>query len=98
MLRTLAFALLLLASTSVRAERPNIVFIFSDDHAQHAISAYGSKVNETPHIDRLAAGGARFTNSFVTNSICTPSRTAASNVLGRDQSPTASPSGWPTVG
>ncbi len=55
-------------------ERPNIIFIFSDDHAQNAISAYGSQVNTTPHIDRLAAGGARFTNSFVTNSICTPSR------------------------
>lgn len=54
--------------------RPNILFIFSDDHAQHAISAYGSKVNKTPHLDRLAVEGARFTNSFVTNSICTPSR------------------------
>jgi arylsulfatase A-like enzyme len=56
------------------AVRPNIVFIFSDDHAQHAISCYGSKVNATPHLDRLAAAGARFTNSFVTNSICSPSR------------------------
>jgi len=56
------------------ATRPNILFIFSDDHAQHAISCYGSKVNTTPNIDRLAEGGARFTNSFVTNSICTPSR------------------------
>ncbi len=54
--------------------RPNIIFVFSDDHAQHAISAYGSKVNTTPHLDRLASAGARFTNSFVTNSICTPSR------------------------
>lgn len=57
-----------------RAAKPNILFIFSDDHAQHAISAYGSKVNQTPHLDRLATEGARFTNSFVTNSICTPSR------------------------
>ena len=56
------------------ADSPNIVFIFSDDHAEHAISAYGSKVNQTPHLDRLAQEGARFTNSFVTNSICTPSR------------------------
>jgi len=56
------------------APRPNILFIFSDDHAQHAISCYGSKVNQTPHIDRLAAAGVRFTHSFVTNSICTPSR------------------------
>lgn len=56
------------------ADRPNIIFIFSDDHAEHAISAYGSKVNQTPNIDRLAHEGVRFTNSFVTNSICTPSR------------------------
>lgn len=54
--------------------RPNFLFLFSDDHAQNAISAYGSKVNRTPHLDRLATEGARFTNSFVTNSICTPSR------------------------
>ena len=55
-------------------KRPNILFIFSDDHAQHALSCYGSKVNSTPHLDRLASTGARFTNSFVTNSICSPSR------------------------
>ena len=69
-------AAVLIAATApfALADKPNILFIFSDDHAQHAISAYGSKVNKTPHIDRLAAEGARFTNSFVTNSICTPSR------------------------
>ncbi len=61
-------------ATAAEAARPNILFIFSDDHAEHAISAYGSRVNQTPHLDRLAAEGARFTNSFVTNSICTPSR------------------------
>ena len=55
-------------------DRPNILFLFSDDHAEHAISAYGSKVNQTPHLDRLAKEGARFVNSFVSNSICTPSR------------------------
>ncbi len=62
------------AVSGAMAEQPNIVFIFSDDHAEHAISAYGSKVNQTPHLDRLAQGGTRFLNSFVTNSICTPSR------------------------
>ncbi|MFO0902249.1 MAG: sulfatase [Pirellulales bacterium] len=61
-------------AADAKSTRPNILFIFSDDHAQHAISAYGSKVNQTPHLDRLAQQGARFTNSFVTNSICTPSR------------------------
>ena len=54
--------------------RPNIIFIMSDDHASHALSCYGSKVNETPHLDRLAKGGVLFKNAFVTNSICTPSR------------------------
>src|SRR5207237_4611091 len=56
------------------ADRPNIVFIMSDDHAAHAISAYGSRVNRTPNIDRLARDGALLTNVFATNSICTPSR------------------------
>ncbi|MDQ6700605.1 MAG: sulfatase-like hydrolase/transferase, partial [Acidobacteriota bacterium] len=48
----------------------------ADDHAAHAISAYGSKLNKTPNIDRLAAEGMRMTNCFCTNSICTPSRAA----------------------
>ncbi len=61
-------------AASATMTRPNIIFIFSDDHAQHAISAYGSKVNQTPNLDRLAQSGTRFVNSFVVNSICTPSR------------------------
>jgi arylsulfatase A-like enzyme len=59
---------------SASKKRPNILFIMSDDHAAHAISSYGSRINKTPHIDRLATGGMRFNNCFVTNSICTPSR------------------------
>jgi arylsulfatase A-like enzyme len=54
--------------------RPNILFVFTDDHAAHAVSAYGSVINETPNIDRLAAEGVLFRNAFVTNSICAPSR------------------------
>jgi len=61
---------------TARAKLPNIVFIMSDDHAAHAISAYGSRLIKTPNIDRLAKEGMRFTNCFVTNSICTPSRAA----------------------
>lgn len=57
-------------------ERPNIIFIMSDDHAAHAISAYGSKLINTPNIDRLAKEGMKFERCFVTNSICTPSRAA----------------------
>ncbi len=55
-------------------EQPNIVFIFADDHALQAIGAYGSKINQTPNIDRIANEGAIFYNSFCTNSICGPSR------------------------
>src|SRR3989441_9851715 len=57
-------------------DRPNIVFIMSDDHAAHAIGAYGSRVNQTPNLDRLARGGMVLTSGFAPNSICTPSRAA----------------------
>ncbi|MBC6996572.1 sulfatase [Neolewinella lacunae] len=56
--------------------RPNILFIMSDDHAQRAISAYTDELIETPHLDRIANEGMLFRNSFVTNSICAPSRAA----------------------
>lgn len=56
------------------AKRPNILFIMSDDHAAHSISAYGSRINETPHLDRIANEGMRLDNCFCTNSICAPSR------------------------
>jgi arylsulfatase A-like enzyme len=63
-----------LAQVATAPKRPNILFIMSDDHAAHAISAYGSRVNKTPYLDRLANEGVLFENVFVTNSICTPSR------------------------
>jgi arylsulfatase A-like enzyme len=72
----LVFALLLSIAQAPAAQRPNIVFIMTDDHAAHAISAYGSGVNQTPHLDRLAKEGMRFDRCFVVNSICTPSRAA----------------------
>lgn len=53
---------------------PNIVFIFSDDHASASISAYGSVLNETPNIDRIAREGIRLDRYLVTNAICAPSR------------------------
>ncbi len=57
--------------------RPNVLFIMSDDHAAHGVSAYGSRFAEiapTPTIDRLAKEGAIFKNAFCTNAICSPSR------------------------
>ncbi|AQZ54112.1 sulfatase [Martelella mediterranea] len=56
--------------------RPNIIFIMSDDHASRAISAYGAGINNTPNLDRLANEGVRSDATYVTNSICTPSRAA----------------------
>jgi arylsulfatase A-like enzyme len=62
------------AGARSETRRPNVLFIMSDDHAAHAISAYGSRVNHTPNIDRIAAGGMRLDTCLCTNSICTPSR------------------------
>lgn len=72
----LLMACAVLAAVPVLADppRPNIVYIMTDDHAYHALSCYGSKINQTPHLDRIAKSGVRFQNAFVTNSICTPSR------------------------
>lgn len=75
--RTLAITLSLLAVFASKADRPNILFIMSDDHACNAISAYGSrlaKVAPTPNIDRIGQEGMRLETCFVSNSICTPSR------------------------
>ena len=63
--------------SAVAGSQPNILFLFSDDHALKSISAYGgplAKIAPTPNIDRLAKEGAIFENSFVANSICGPSR------------------------
>ncbi len=64
------------ADQSPDPKRPNIIFIMSDDHAYQAISAYGSQLIQTPHIDRIAHEGILFTNACVSNSICAPSRAA----------------------
>jgi arylsulfatase A-like enzyme len=54
--------------------RPNVIYIMADDHASHALSCYGSRINKTPNLDRIARQGMRFANCFVTNSLCGPSR------------------------
>ncbi|OAV45555.1 sulfatase [Lewinella sp. 4G2] len=66
------------AQTDVSEElpRPNFLFIMSDDHAQKAISAYSDELIQTPNLDRIGNEGVIFQNSFVTNSICAPSRAA----------------------
>ncbi len=63
-----------LACSIAQSTRPNIVFIFSDDHARQAISAYGSKLMQTPAIDQLAREGVRFDRHYTANPLCAPSR------------------------
>src|SRR5215212_11866780 len=71
----LLLSILLFVVLSVaHAERPNVLFIISDDHGYQAVSAYGSGLNRTPNIDRIAREGARFDRCYVTNSLCGPSR------------------------
>ncbi len=77
--RLLYTLILLLFATSSWADqqRPNIVWLFSDDHAYQAIGAYGGRLEEinlTPNIDRLAKEGMVFDRAYVGNSICAPSR------------------------
>ena len=72
----LAFALTMTSLLGANGRRPNILFIFSDDHATHAIGAYNGwlqSVNPTPEIDKLAKDGVTFERSFCSNSICGPS-------------------------
>ena len=70
-------ALIGLGSIAKGAERPNIVWIFSDDHSYQTIGAYGGRLaslNPSPNIDRIAREGIRFDRAYVGNSICAPSR------------------------
>ena len=66
----------LAACSTQPAPPPNILFIFADDHASAAISAYGSTVNQTPNIDRLAKEGILFEHAYISSPSCTPSRNA----------------------
>ncbi|WP_044175603.1 sulfatase family protein [Flectobacillus major] len=74
-MRTILLALIALLPNLLLAQnRPNVIFIISDDHTSQAISAYGSKLAQTPNIDRIAKEGAILYNNIVSNSICGPSR------------------------
>lgn len=76
LLALLALPALSRAAAAASPSRPNILFIMADDHAAHAMSAYGSSLLQTPQLDRIAREGALLTNCFATNSVCTPSRAA----------------------
>ena len=78
-MKTLALFLSITAILFSSEKKPNILFIFTDDHAYQAVGAYNSWLKEhcpTPHIDSLARDGMLFEQCYVTNSICGPMRAA----------------------
>ena len=62
--------------------RPNILFIMTDDHAAHALGCYGSRINRTPNLDRIASEGARFDRCFCTNNNRLPNVAKELNAAG----------------
>ncbi len=62
------------AISAATARRPNIVFIYTDDQASWTLGCYGNPQAHTPHLDRLAAAGARLNNALVTTPVCSPAR------------------------
>ena len=73
-MRIILFFLLCIPMVMMAQQKPNIIFMMSDDHDDDAISAYNKQFIKTPHIDRLAKEGTRFEKAFVGNSICSPAR------------------------
>jgi arylsulfatase A-like enzyme len=73
-LTSLSGASLVRPQTPTRRQRPNILFIMTDDHPVSGISCYGNRILKTPNLDRIADEGVRFDNCFVTNSLCAPAR------------------------
>ncbi|MAJ15733.1 MAG: hypothetical protein CBC27_01875 [Opitutia bacterium TMED67] len=67
---------ILAITNSLQAERPNIIFILADDLGWSELGCYGNRFNETPHIDRLAKRGIRYTNAYSSAPVCSPYRAA----------------------
>ncbi|MDB4646508.1 sulfatase, partial [Akkermansiaceae bacterium] len=73
-MKRLFFTLASISLSAFGAEKPNILFIISDDLTATALSCYGNKVCKTPNIDRLASQGTRFTKAYCQGTYCGPSR------------------------
>ncbi len=77
----------LLVAADAHGKAPNIVFILGDDVAQGDLGAYGQKLIKTPHLDRMAAEGMRFTQAYAGTSVCAPSRTSLMTGLHMGHAP-----------
>ena len=88
----LTLVVLMFGRSSFAADRPNIVFFFTDDQTTSTLGCYGNDVVKTPNIDSLASRGTRFTNAFVSHSICWVSRTTIlSGLIGRSFGTSSNP-------
>lgn len=74
LLTTILLALVGYSSAIAQAERPNIVFLLADDLGWTGLSGFGSDLYETPHLDRLAAQGMKFTDAYAACTVCSPTR------------------------
>ncbi|MCA9247773.1 MAG: sulfatase-like hydrolase/transferase, partial [Planctomycetales bacterium] len=73
-------AALLMSTTfaigAVAADRPNLIFVLSDDIAQGDVGAYGQELIQTPNLDRLCREGARYLSAYTGTSVCAPARSS----------------------
>ena len=84
----LAFAVLALSFHAFSADsKPNLIFILADDVAQGDLGCYGQQRIKTPNLDRMAAGGTRYTQAYAGTSVCAPSRTSLMTGLDMGNSP-----------
>ena len=72
----LVLALILMPQAVVAADRPNIIFVLADDLGWSELGCYGNRFNQTPHLDRLARDGMRFTQAYAAAPVCSPYRAA----------------------
>ena len=80
-------AILVFAAACPAADRPNIIFVLSDDLAQGDLGCYGQKLIQTPHLDQMAAEGTRYTQAYCGTTVCAPSRTSLMTGLHTGHSP-----------
>lgn len=92
MKQTLRFALcvclIVLASLARAADKPNLIFVLSDDIAQGDLGAYGQKLIQTPNLDRLCREGTRYLSAYTGTSVCAPARSSFMTGLHMGHCPT----------
>lgn len=76
MIRCAVLCLLAFASSALAADKPNIIYVLSDDLAQGDLGCYGQKLIKTPNLDRMAAEGTRYLQAYCGTAVCAPSRSS----------------------